>query len=81
VEGRGGKLYLTDKNLHFIPHSFNFQRSKVQIPIMEIDEVFHSKTYGFIPNGLTVKTKGKTHKFVVDKDADWPKRISDQKDA
>lgn len=80
-EGRGGRLYLTDKRLHFVPHFFNIQRSKVSIPVPEVVEAFHSKKktiIGVIANELIVKTKVETHRFVVDEDANWPKRIVDQ---
>ncbi|WP_413373001.1 GRAM domain-containing protein [Paenibacillus taichungensis] len=65
-EGVGGKLFLTNERLVFIPHGLNFQTEWVQIEIWAMTKIEKSATWGLIPNGITVTLdSGHVFKFVV----------------
>lgn len=68
-EGRGGRLYLTDRRLVFLPHRFNVQLEPVELSLSAIREVgWRRVTSG---RGLTmsttveVETEDGTEVFVV----------------
>lgn len=65
-EGVGGKLFLTNERLVFIPHGLNFQTEWVQIEIWAMTKIEKSATWGLIPNGITITLdSGHVFKFVV----------------
>jgi hypothetical protein len=81
IEAVGGWIYLTQKRLLFRPHSINFQRQELSVPLSEISEVKLRKTFWIIPNGLEIKTiDGRTEKFVVEDRQDWVKKILEARD-
>ena len=81
LEGVGGWMYLTDQRLLFRYHSMNIQRHELSIPLREISEAKPRMTYGFIPNGLEIKTfDGRLEKFVVEDRKDWAKKILEAKE-
>ena len=70
IEGRGGRLTITDRELSFAPHPFNLQRSPVRVMLDEITSVSPHDPYGVFRTGLSVGTAGGTQTFVVaDRDA------------
>ena len=76
IEGVGGKLKITEKELIFNPHSFNIQKKVLKIPIREIVSVRERNTMGIIPNGIGIETKsGVVYKFVTWKREDIMKLI------
>jgi len=76
-EGRGGRLYLTNRSLVFQPHRFNVQNAGVAIPRSEIAGAAKSMTLGVIPNGLTVTRRdGTTERFVVSDRNEWVRRLT-----
>ena len=76
IEGRGGRLYLTDRNLIFQPHKFNIQGGGVVIPRADIANVSTAMTLGVIPNGLKVTRRdGSTERFVVSDRAEWMRKF------
>jgi GRAM domain len=71
-EGVGGWIYLTDSRFFFKSHSSNIQNHALTIPLREIDFVEQSKTFGIIPNQLTLTLRdGQVEKFVVSGAKDW----------
>ncbi len=76
-EGRGGRLYLTNRSLVFQPHRFNVQNAGVVIPRSEIAGAAKSMTLGVIPNGLTVTRRdGTMERFVVSERDEWVRRLT-----
>ena len=72
LEGRGGRLALTNTELVFVPHAVNMQLGEVHIPRSEIASVAAVRTWGIIPNGLAVTLKsGKVERFVVNDRTGW----------
>jgi hypothetical protein len=72
LEGRGGRLALTNTHLVFVPHVVNVQRSELRIPRSEIASAAPVRTFGVVPNGLAVTLKsGKVEKFVVNDRKTW----------
>jgi hypothetical protein len=71
-EGRGGRLFLTPRNLIFKPHRMNIQSNLVTIPRHDIAGAVATRTYGLIPNGLKVALRdGTVHRFVVTDREGW----------
>ncbi len=76
VEARGGRLYLTNRNLMFQPHKINFQTSPMSISVKDISEAKTSWTFWIVPNGLVIKTKDHaSERFVVNSPGKWRKAI------
>lgn len=76
-ESRGGRLYLTNRNLIFKPHKFNLQGASISIPRSEIAGVSKCSTLGVIPNGLLVSQRGgDAQRFVVSDRSAWLRAIS-----
>jgi hypothetical protein len=79
-EGRGGRLYLTNRRLVFQPHAVNLQRSGFSMPLDDIAEASKCLTFWLIPNGIKITHRdGKTERFVVYDRADWLAGIATQK--
>ena len=75
-EGVGGWMFLTDDELIFKSHSFNFQNHKTVILLSQIDKVIGTKSLGIIPNGLLIIQKnGQSDKFVVNNRRNWLEKI------
>ena len=72
VEGVGGKLYLTSKQVIFKSHKLNIQNHKLSIMLSDIDSATRYKTLGMVDNGLMITTRqNKTEKFVVEEVDRW----------
>jgi hypothetical protein len=76
-EGRGGQLFLTERNLIFKPHRMNIQSNVVTIPRHDIAGVAATRTLGLVPNGLKVVLRdGTVHRFVVRDREEWVRVLS-----
>jgi len=75
IEGRGGRLYLTNKNLIFKAHRFNIQKSDIVVPLAAITNVCPSKTLGLLNNGITVTTAIDKFKFIAEGNTLWCEKI------
>lgn len=65
-EGVGGKLFLTNERLVFIPHGLNIQTEWLQLEIWGMTKIEKRKTWGIIPNGITITMEdGLVFKFGV----------------
>ena len=73
----GGRLSLTKKQLIFQTNIINFmKRHEYVIDLTQIDEVAFLDTFGFISNGLLVRTNdGTTEEFVVNGRQAWKEKI------
>lgn len=66
IEGRGGRLTVTDRELSFGAHAFNFQRGPVRIGLDEVESIVPYEPLGIAPTGIRVRTKsGQVHRFVA----------------
>jgi hypothetical protein len=80
-EGRGGRLFLTRRNLIFKPHRRNIQSNVVTIPREEIAGVAATRTLGVVPNGLKVALyDGTVHRFVVRDRERWVRVLTGSAD-
>ena len=76
-EARGGRLYLTNHNLIFKPHSLNLQNAPVVIARSDITGTEKCMTLGVVPNGLLVEQRGGTKsRFVVPHRGEWMRRLA-----
>lgn len=77
-EGRGGRLFLTNRNLIFQPHRMNLQRARVVIPRTDIAGAARCRTFGIVPNGVVVTHRDdKADRFVILGDrGEWVRRIA-----
>lgn len=77
-EGRGGRLYLTNRNLIFQPHRFNLQSTRVVIPRADIAGAAKCRTWGIFPNGLLVTHRDHgMDRFVIAGDRqEWVRRMA-----
>lgn len=82
IEARGGRLYLTNRNLIFQPHKFNLQSTGVVIPRAEIANASKCMTLWVLPNGLMITRRdGTKERFVVSDRKDWIRRIAQGADS
>lgn len=66
IEGVGGKLRITNKQLIFTSHSFNIQTGTTVIQISDITRVYPKNLGGLVPTGMCINTfDGTEYKFVV----------------
>ena len=71
MEAVGGRLFLTDRRLHFASHAFNIARGATDLPLADIAATAPcwTKFLGVIPllpNSLAVRTRdGAEYRFVV----------------
>ena len=66
LEGVGGRLFLTNQRLIFVPHSLNFQTDGVQIELWGMSKIEKHQTLGLIPNGIKITLEsGHIFKFIV----------------
>jgi len=81
VETLGGRLYLTDNTLDFIPHKFNVQKDTASIPLSSIKDIKlgWTKFLGFIPlfpNAvIVIDDDQKEHTFTVYRRNKWIKEL------
>jgi hypothetical protein len=81
----GGKLYLTNQNLIFQSHIFNFSRPSLKLPLSEIDFVHRRwtrllKVIPLFPNSIAVGTRnGTIFSFTVFNREAWIQAISEAK--
>ncbi|MFG2039093.1 GRAM domain-containing protein [Dactylosporangium sp. NPDC048998] len=67
-EAVGGWLTLTREHLAFRAHGLNIQTAPLDMAVQDIVDIRKHRTYGFIPNGLTVTlASGIEYRFVVGK--------------
>lgn len=79
MEGVGGKLFLTNKNMIFKSHKLNIQTGQTDIPYENILEIVKRKTAKIIDNGIRIKTKdGKEYDFVVNERDYWMEKINEK---
>ena len=65
-EGVGGKLYLTNQRLIFVPHGLNIQTDWVQMELWGTTKIEKHQTLGIIPNGIKITMdSGEVVKFIV----------------
>lgn len=66
IESVGGRLKITNRRVVFEPHSVNLQKNAAEILLTDIAVVSKRNTAGFVPNGMSIRTKGGVeYKFVV----------------
>lgn len=66
IESVGGRLKITTRRVLFEPHSVNLQKNPADILLTDIAAVSKRNTAGFVPNGMSIRTKGGVeYKFVV----------------
>ncbi|HKJ34900.1 MAG TPA: GRAM domain-containing protein [Balneolales bacterium] len=71
-EAVGGLLSITNERIVFQSHDLNLQNHKWEISTSDIKKLTERKTWGIIPNGLTIETsKNAIEKFVVDEPDKW----------
>jgi hypothetical protein len=76
IEGVGGWLYLTDRQLFFRPHAINLHRDDWRVAVADISSAAATRTFGVIPNGLRVTTATGAARFVVSGHAAWAEAIA-----
>lgn len=76
-EGVGGWLFLTDTELIFKSHQYNFQNHELIIPYHDIAGITKKNNLGLVPNGIVIQTKhGKAERFVVNSRDIWIQKIN-----
>lgn len=66
IESVGGRLKITTRRLLFEPHAVGLQKNPAEILLSDIAAVAKRNTAGFVPNGMSIRTKGGVeYKFVV----------------
>ena len=79
IEGVGGKLFLTNKNVIFKSHKINIQTGQTKMDYADIHTIHKLKTLGFIENKMRIETKdGKTHDFVVNERDLWVEKLEER---
>lgn len=81
-EGRGGRLYLTEMQLSFRPHRFNFQLEPLDLDLRAIESLGFRAVNGprrtQVSEVLEVATSGGvSHRFVVRRAETWAKRLAE----
>lgn len=79
IEGVGGKIFLTNKRMLFLPHRMNIQKQQEIIDYREIESVAPRKTAGLIGNGLRVITvSGDSYDFVLYNRKLWVEKLRER---
>jgi len=79
IEGVGGKIFLTNERMFFLPHGMNIQKQQVIIEYGKIESVAPRKTAGLIGNGLRVITiSGDKYDFVLYNPKLWIEKIRER---
>ena len=77
-EAVGGWIYLTDSRLFYVSHKVNFQKHELALPFEEIVIAANSRTFGIIPNKLSLTLKsGRVENFVVNNAKSWVKELKE----
>ncbi|MFY0606092.1 MAG: hypothetical protein JXR10_05215 [Cyclobacteriaceae bacterium] len=72
LEGVGGKLFITNKQLIFKSHELNIQSGQTNIRFQNIKNILKRKTGRIIDNGIRVQTIDDLHfDFVVNERERW----------
>jgi hypothetical protein len=72
MEGVGGWLFLTDRELIFKSHNFNINRHVFTVPLADIVNIQTGKSLGLIANKLIIQTRlGTSEAFVVNNVKTW----------
>ena len=78
LEGVGGKLFLTNKQLVFKSHNINVQTGTAKLTLDRIESIEKRKTMFIINNSLLVRTiNGHEFKFVVNDRDEWLKVLNE----
>lgn len=79
LEEHGGILYLTDQNLRFTSHPFNYGTTDWVVALSDIAEVQPTRTVGgLVPNGIRVKIGSDQEKRLTTWERDeWCEAISE----
>ena len=86
-EAVGGRLFLTDRRLHFASHAFNIARGPTDLPLADVaaTEPCWTKFLGvlpLLPNSLAVRTRdGTEYRFVVYGRRKWQAAIETERQA
>ncbi|MGB5980769.1 MAG: GRAM domain-containing protein [Nonlabens sp.] len=75
VEGVGGKLFLSNKNVIFKSHKLNVQTGQTTIPFKDIVDLKTRKSGYIFNNGLRIITNEKNYDLVVGKRDIWIEQI------
>lgn len=79
IEGVGGKIFLTNKNLIFKAHKINIQTGQTNIEYDSIKEILKRKTGGLFQNGIRIVTDNNSKfDFVVNKRDLWIEKINER---
>lgn len=79
IEGVGGKLFLTNKQLIFKSHKYNVQKGQTNINYTDIQEIIKRKTAKLIDNGIRIiTTNQKEYDFVVNERDVWFEKITER---
>ncbi len=79
IEGVGGKLFLTNKNIIFKSHKINIQSGQTNINYDEITEIIKRKTAKLIDNGIRIKTnQGNEFDLVVNEREKWIEKLNEK---
>lgn len=87
MEAVGGRLFLTDRRLHFASHAFNIARGPTDLPLADVaaTEPCWTKFLGvlpLLPNSLAVRTRdGTEYRFVVYGRRKWQAAIETERQA
>lgn len=66
VGGVAGRIILSNQRVLFEAHKINVQSARLEIPLSAIESIVPSKTFGIVPNGLTIRChSGEEYQFVV----------------
>ena len=72
LEAIGGKLFLTNSDIIFKSHKYNFQNRTLKIPYSNIQKLKKSKSLSIVDNILEIYTWDKqAYKFIVNESDVW----------
>lgn len=75
-EGVGGRLFLTNRRLIFISHSFNVQNHAGWCALADIQKVERFRVIGILPTGLRLSlASGDEARFIIELGSQWIPRI------
>ncbi|PWJ38583.1 GRAM domain-containing protein [Sediminitomix flava] len=78
-EAVGGKIFLTNNKMIFIPHKFNIQKKELEIPFLKIKEVTGRKTAKVVDNGLRIVLENDDYfDFIVNERDVWIEKITER---
>lgn len=78
-EGLGGKMILSNHQLRFKSHDYNFQNEELALPLDMIKSVTTYKAFFIFPSGLRIHIEdGAPLSFIVDKPREWKTSIESE---